>query len=1182
MTSSKEVRDKLESRLTSALPLSSRCRLAENVFTSLIFIPGKEELILAWILKTLDKKYTERLTSKCTEAGNSELWNTLSTCLSHLKKTEVQAPIDWNNVAETLTNVLPHSDLSSAGVRACVSQLLSLSCDSCRDGHGAMWACVITALVTHSYEHVASSEDIMSSIYSILDNLEIDQRQDYADFILSVSELYTRHPHQSIKTISGRLLFSSHDPYTQVFSHLACTEGKYQPGHAVSLLLSVIPHAVSAPLLLASCPRNPDWLRHRLLCLIVSTHGYPGIVTRDSIIGSKLLTAKKIGDLSVGSVLRSALPFTLEFEILEGKLFGKYIQEIMRLKLSATGMTGDVCMAIKTIHSFYPQLLEPLVGQILEKRLESPQSEFKEAFSAIVNVMGKLRQLPKLVSKLFLHLRSIKSKKAFIWTPEDLFCLQEAIGIFPKVQCLELWKALNYHLSSDILSCTDPVQVSNAARALGPLMSSVLTSLHIVDHNTPSSLTQRIKDLLSSTLESLKIVKTRTSGNDMMCLLLDITAGLHKLAAVLQCYTGLGDDSVNLFTFDVGSMLTQTDAEIKSGSSAQYILVQSALNEGSKKTAISNDSFSELSTALVQSPDTIVNIPDTVLLSLVQSPVCNVVVESLSENPYFCSALVFSTLTKLNREETFYIPEFDNWKDSESLYNIDSYLGKSLSQSLVSISHSGEVRGSNLTSGDWDLLASLPVEHLPCVLKLAATMICLPSLSSANVMENIYVLMARCLEMTDLFRFLDAGVFIGKLIKTNAPDFLVEVTCQSASRFTKSVNDVDRNFAEMEQLETKCLPACLNLLVAIEKTLTEEVGGDEKLAACKSLASNISKLVHKIFKKRNEENRDELNIFIKLSSSIQNIYAKVGLGKHSKFVNKMLKIAFTEDCSTWMSLVQSTADNIQHLDTNSLPDGWKLSSFKKCATFYSSESESCLKSLLSCSTTEEVKEMMDSLTKLSDINLDLISCIIKTEVSPEADGIKKEALEVVIGNVCKRPQPYETNLSPLTSLLTTVYTCSPPCISHHLEVACLSLLSVYTSDLSHQPLAILASFMSHRPHLSLSVIPIIFSIIRRSISAPALSLDTLQSLQKVLGLFSRHKVDYAPVLPFLMADLLTLLQSLPVDQRGLLTTALFPLLDMLEKHAFTFLSANLDPSVNELFKVLLENYNTKHKFKGKV
>ena len=225
--------------------------------------------------------------------------------------------------------------------------------------------------------------------------------------------------------------------------------------------------------------------------------------------------------------------------------------------------------------------------------------------------------------------------------------------------------------------------------------------------------------------------------------------------------------------------------------------------------------------------------------------------------------------------------------------------------------------------------------------------------------------------------------------------------------------------------------------------------------------------------------------------------------------------------------------------------------------------------------------MMDILRGVSDVNPELVSSIIKLNSTPEA-AVIKDALEEVIGNICKGSQNFEANLAPLTSLLTTVFTSSPPCVSHILEGSCLGLLSLYPPDLAHQPLDVLSSFMSHRPHLSVSVIPTIFSIIRRSISAPPLSFDTLQCLQKVLGLFSRHKTDYAPVLSFLMADLLTLLQSLPVDQRGHLTTALFPLLDMLEKHAFTFLSANLDPSVNELFKVLLENYNARHKFKGKV
>ena len=55
--SAQDVRSKLESKLTSSVPLSNKCHLAVNIISSHIYIPGKEELILSWILKTLDKKY---------------------------------------------------------------------------------------------------------------------------------------------------------------------------------------------------------------------------------------------------------------------------------------------------------------------------------------------------------------------------------------------------------------------------------------------------------------------------------------------------------------------------------------------------------------------------------------------------------------------------------------------------------------------------------------------------------------------------------------------------------------------------------------------------------------------------------------------------------------------------------------------------------------------------------------------------------------------------------------------------------------------------------------------------------------------------------------------------------------------------------------------------------------------
>ena len=278
-------------------------------------------------------------------------------------------------------------------------------------------------------------------------------------------------------------------------------------------------------------------------------------------------------------------------------------------------------------------------------------------------------------------------------------------------------------------------------------------------------------------------------------------------------------------------MANEADKEIVSGSSAQYLLIMYALNGKTMRDSIKEDSYTELATMLSQSSETLENVPDQVLLGLVKSYVIHDVMENLSENPRICSAVLFSLLSKLNRQEDFFIPEYEHWKSLSCLDNLDSYLGKSLSQSLISMSHSESV-GGHLTECDWELLGSLPLEHLPSVLKLAATMICIPACQRhENVKEGVYILLARCLEVTDLFRFLDAGVFIVKLIKASAPELLIEATCQAAARFTKSVIDVDRNFAEMEQLEGKCLSACLHLMKTIEKTLTEEVGGDEKLNA---------------------------------------------------------------------------------------------------------------------------------------------------------------------------------------------------------------------------------------------------------------------------------------------------------------------------------------------------------------
>ena len=284
-----------------------------------------------------------------------------------------------------------------------------------------------------------------------MDQLEIDVSQDYSEFMIVLSQLFKTHPHDSIKNVTRRLLFPTSDPYIQLFSHLSGeSPGKYQPGHVVSLLCNVVTQQPEVgPLLLASCPDHPDWLPHKLFSFILSCHGFTGIVDNNSIIGSKLLSAKK-SNIQVGQVFKASFPLNLEFILSEKLNLGQFIQEVLQHLISRDGVTEDVCEAVNQVHHHYPQLLEPLVGLILEKRLLNPGPEYHSVFQSVMDVMMKLRQLPKLVSKLFLHLRS-SEKCNLHWNEEDLRVLGESISSLPKVQCLELWKALNYHFSADVL-----------------------------------------------------------------------------------------------------------------------------------------------------------------------------------------------------------------------------------------------------------------------------------------------------------------------------------------------------------------------------------------------------------------------------------------------------------------------------------------------------------------------------------------------------------------------------------------------------------------------------------------------------------------------------------------------------------------------------------------------------------
>ena len=107
---------------------------------------------------------------------------------------------------------------------------------------------------------------------------------------------------------------------------------------------------------------------------------------------------------------------------------------------------------VGALRAHHPQLLEPLLPTILTAYLQHPGNPPSSIFSDLLEVILALRQVPKMVAKLFLHLRTLDLDVELNWRQGDLESFARVLPSLPRVQSLEMWKMLNFHTSSDCLS----------------------------------------------------------------------------------------------------------------------------------------------------------------------------------------------------------------------------------------------------------------------------------------------------------------------------------------------------------------------------------------------------------------------------------------------------------------------------------------------------------------------------------------------------------------------------------------------------------------------------------------------------------------------------------------------------------------------------------------------------------
>merc|ERR1712037_832668 len=257
--------------------------------------------------------------------------------------------------------------------------------------------------------------------------------------------------------------------------------------------------------------------------------------------------------------------------------------------------------------------------------------------------------------------------------------------------------------------------------------------------------------------------------------------------------------------------------------------------------------------------------------------------------------------------------------------------------------------------------------------------------------------------------------------------------------------------------------------------------------------------------------------------------------------------------------------------------GWALVSKEFC-----NENKDLVASLLASTSNPDVLESMLVSVEGEVPNVSLWTEVLRAEVSDNCKDAKNKSVEAALVVILREAGRSDTkvDLCLLPPLLDALFS-APPCISSQMETLALACLALVPLANASSSLATLSLFLSHRTGLSNQTIPVVLALLGHLLPSTMSNVE-LQALAGVLGLVSRQRDHWGPVAATLTADLLAHMSKLEPSFRAVLTSALMPLLPFLDKHDMELLSSSLDPATNELFKQLLTNYNSNHKFRGKV
>jgi hypothetical protein len=839
--------------------------------------------------------------------------------------------------------------------------------------------------------------------------------------------------------------------------------------------------------------------------------------------------------------------------------------------------------------------------------------------------MLKLRQLPKLVSKLLLHVRSLVTPSSYRWPAVDLDRLGTAITQLPRVQQLEIWKTLNYHLEVD---CSG--QPATWVPLILPLLKVVFLHSTLADHNVPSTLLTRVQDLAEFSLTRLhQAFVSSTMAAEVADFYYEAGVSLLQQGQLLLAYRNLDIAGLKPFRDSlVAAVLKQQKLQHpkKLSLPALQVLIHCLLTDGGELDAIWKAAGVELlASAQVNA------LPLLALLPVFQ---CSSSLEILRhhetshvdvESPRF-AALVLYYMTRgiHNRQQksssllATLAGAAHLWSSPEFWPDLDSELGRALQTLARQLQESSpEMRpvedDASIQSIGADfcrLAAILPLEHLPRCLKMAVTLLGLNLVYSqsfdAVLTSALGAIFARCMENTDIFRYMNAGTFLLRLLRTGLEGetaLLSTVLPLMLTRFTKTLVEITAVYPDLD-VQTVAEPKSLRRLAFLTGCLEQlprpildsQVAGEKRDAAA-SLAAKINKTMSRLSKSVPDISDSLEPLLFRAAVPLVKIYGKAKPEKIAKYIRRLLDIRGTEDHESHKlgcGPAPALCSELMNLEGNPLDlrEDWKqlawttsLNHLAGDASVVSAATALAEKILTAASRAELITLCADLDGRPALAMTKFLLAASRGVSDVECKRLVQARLDSLVTSLLTNE---ELGDEQLLELVGSVVGCPAAAVTSGVEVLALAALTRLSPTLAARSLALLVAFVNHRPNISTRHIPLVCSLVRQHLHHLERTADTALAglLQNLFGLMGRKREDWANVAPYLMADVLNSCLSVGMvacpQVKQELVLACHCLMDIcVSQHSYEYLSARLPPATNELFKLVLQNYRQHHKFTGR-